>query len=413
MKSPIAANSPTTLPKSCQLSWHIETDFRCLEDVRDEWNSLLEQLSGFGFSSYEYCQVWWNHYSDSRRLRVFIFRIDSELVGIVPLLMEQVSLGPVSIKVAKLLASDHVFSICSPPITPEHTKQIVSVVAKEIIDRCNCDLLCFSPLCEVDDLSRTKISEIGNASSTGHILENRVLKVQTFFRIPDSFNDYLKSLSKNGKRNCQRYWTQLCEKYHIEEETCKDCNSVKGGFEEFWRMHTAQWERQGKLGHFGDWPGSLEFHRELVASQAEMGNCRLYRIIADGQVISSRYGFRFGEHMHTLLSARLIGEQWDRLGIGRIGVVRMIKAAIEEGIRTLEEGPTHYPYKLSLGAMECNSRSLLITSSRSSARWRVNIFKYMAAALDKLYYRIYFSRIAPLLPWKPKPLWRLWIRSRL
>ena len=52
MKSPIAATTLKTFPESCQLSWHIETEFECLVDVRDEWNLLLEQLGGFGFSSF-------------------------------------------------------------------------------------------------------------------------------------------------------------------------------------------------------------------------------------------------------------------------------------------------------------------------------------------------------------------------
>lgn len=395
------------------LTWRIETDLDQLESMRDQWDALVARHGGYGFASYDYCRTWWKHYSDARRLLVFLFHVNDELVGIVPIFHERLRLGPVRVRVAKLLASDHVYALCDPPIAREHATQIIEIVAGEVFDKHHCDALCLSPLCSSNGSSELATEILDSSSRLIRRAHNRVASVHTILTLPESFDEYLESLGRKSRYNYKRYWRRLCERFEIDEEVRSDPDRVEEAFEEFWRMHRTQWADKGKLGHFGDWPGSLEFHRELVASQAEMGNCRLYRITADGQVISSRYGFRFGEHLHSLLPARLVGEQWDRFGIGQISAVRMIKAAIEEGIRTIEAGPGHYPYKLTLGAMECNSQSILITASGSSARWRVSMFECMASVLDKLYYRIYFSRIAPLLPWKPRPLWRLWIRSKL
>ncbi len=46
-------------------------------------------------------------------------------------------------------------------------------------------------------------------------------------------------------------------------------------------------------------------------------------------------------------------------------------------------------------------------------RLRASLFASLSRLLHLCYYRIWFSRLAPRLPFKRRPLWKLWIRTRL
>ena len=143
------------------------------------------------------------------------------------------------------------------------------------------------------------------------------------------------------------------------------------------------------------------------------GRLRLVRLRVDGKVVSYQLCFAFGDWYYWRLPARVVGEEWDLLGLGRIGLVQLIEVALGEGIRHIEAGAGRYEYKVRHGAEEHLLRSLLVVSTRSGSRLRSSLFARLARALHLFYYRGWFARVAPRLPLPRRPLWRSWIRSRL
>ena len=145
---------------------------------------------------------------------------------------------------------------------------------------------------------------------------------------------------------------------------------------------------------------------------APLGRVRLVRLWANDQVVSYQYCLTFGDRLYWRLPARLVGEQWDRFGMGRLGLVKMIEAAIGEGIHWIEGGPGHYDYKAQLGGQEVPLVSQVIVANSRKSRWRWKLFQKAARLLHLCYYRIWFGRIAPRLPLPRRRLWKIWIRSR-
>ncbi len=96
-----------------------------------------------------------------------------------------------------------------------------------------------------------------------------------------------------------------------------------------------------------------------------------------------------------------------------MSVVHRIEQAISSGVRRVEDGPAHYEYKRRLGAAEYSLESVLIVADRWWPVLKVRCFCRFSDLLHLAYYRIWFSRIAPRVPWLKRPLWRLWMRSRL
>jgi hypothetical protein len=178
-------------------------------------------------------------------------------------------------------------------------------------------------------------------------------------------------------------------------------------------MHKLQWQAEGKLGHFGDWPKAASFNRELVRVLSGRGQVKLYRFIVDSAVASYQYGFVFGDGLFWRLPARAVGTQWDRFGLGRIGLLKMFETAIPQGVRRVEAGIGHYDYKVQLGGRECPVESLLVTANRASSRFRAGLSAMLSTVLDLVYYKIWFQRVACRIHLRRRPLWSFWIRSKI
>ena len=184
-------------------------------------------------------------------------------------------------------------------------------------------------------------------------------------------------------------------------------------FLRFSDLHRRQWENEGKLGHFGDWPRSEEFNRDLARSHGSLGRFRMYRLLADGEPVSLQYCFVFGGTNYWRLPARIVSDDLDRLSLGQLGLMQMIESCIQEGVTRMEAGQGHYAYKLHLGGREYQLHSLVAVAPRLGVRIRSGLFFALSYTLNLFYYRIWFIRVAPRVKWLRRPLWRVWIRSRM
>lgn len=409
----VIGRRPIGTPDTASLTWQVYSSFDQLRIMRREWDCFVEKLDGNIYSSFDWCRVWWQYYGANRDLLVFVFRAGQELVGVVPMFVEGVSLGPVFLRVAKLLVSDHTLALCDPPVRTEYARKVFETLLEGLMCDYGCDAVAFRPLSGFCNTVQVLREIFDQRSDLGEIARSEMIGSNTMFELPERFEDYLAGLKSGDRRNYQRRYRLLTKSFDLLEEVVRDPTEAEREFDNFTDIHRLQWKSEGKLGHFWDWPKGKAFHLELVRSQARLGRLRLYCLRANGEVISSQYGYVFGHSLHWYLSARATGTQWKRFGLGRIGLAKTVESAIGEGIRRIEAGCGHYPYKLAMGGRECALRSMLIVAPGMSSWLRQRLFCLGANALNLLYYRIFFSRVAPLLPWRQRPLWRTWIRSRL
>jgi CelD/BcsL family acetyltransferase involved in cellulose biosynthesis len=204
---------------------------------------------------------------------------------------------------------------------------------------------------------------------------------------------------------------QLSKAHRTSFDVVSESGKVEKEFEDFRVAHEAQWQAEGKLGHFGDWPNATAFNRDLVRVLGASGLVRFYQIRADDQVVSSQYCFSHGETNYWRLPARVGGEKWDRLSFGRMGLAKMITASIAEGHRVIEGGRGHYGYKIQMGGHEVPLRMVQFVRRGLLVSARVRLFKLSANLLNIAYYKVLFIRLAPKVPALRRPLAKLWIRS--
>lgn len=263
------------------------------------------------------------------------------------------------------------------------------------------------PVARLDELLAIGQSESSLVQSAECLGE----ECNVFFNLPDSFGEYVAGLAKKPRSNFNRASAQLARVHRVTSDVISSAAGVRAEFGDFCRLHDAQWRTAGKLGHFGDWPRAYEFNRDLVRALGDQGLVRFYRILAGDQVVSSQFAFVFGDCIYWRLPARLCGPEWDKYGLGALGLVRKIEGSISEGLKTIDAGRGYYPYKLHYGGREYPLRTVQFVRRGPGVSARVRYFRLLASLLDVAYYKVIFSRLAPRIPVLQRPLWPLWIRS--
>jgi CelD/BcsL family acetyltransferase involved in cellulose biosynthesis len=234
----------------------------------------------------------------------------------------------------------------------------------------------------------------------------------TVFRLPESFDEYLAEIGPMPRRDHRRSIRQLNKTQEISYRTVSGDEAISY-FDRFAELHAAHWQAEGKLGHFGDWPASADFTRDLIARMAASGRARFYEIARDGQVLAIEQCFVLGDRCYWRLPARDPDPELRKAGLGRTSAAELFRVIIEDGQTIVEAGPGHYEYKMRLGGEEHPLRRILIAGPSASSRWRTALLLRWADLLHLVYYRGWFLKLAPRLKLKRRPLWRRWIRARV
>ena len=404
---------PRRHPAPRRLSCEVARSLEAVRHLQPEWDRLVESL-GCGVSlSYDWCRVWWDHYAGQREARVFLFRSGDELVSVLPTYIDRVWIGPLSVRVARIMGSEFTQAICDLPVGASWARVVFDRLLEQLICDDRCDAIAFGPFPDACDRISALRAAAGGRPDLVSILRDRAVTRHATIALPDTFDEYLKSLAKKQRSNIRRGWKRLTADFNVTVDLITDEAEALDELDDLVRMHGKQWQRRGRLGHFGDWPNAVPFNRSLVTAMSGQGRVRFLRVRADGRVIARQYGLVFGDTCHWRLPARATEPRWNPYGLGCLSLSGLIEHLIHEGVRTIDAGVGHYDYKLRLGGMEQPIRSILVAANRAGVRRRLRVFCLLADTLDRAYYRLWFCRIAPHLPGRRRPLSKTWIRSRL
>jgi CelD/BcsL family acetyltransferase involved in cellulose biosynthesis len=393
-----------------ELSCRVETSFEALEPFRHTWDEAVVRLGGSIYMSYDWSRIWWEFYGDGKELRIFIFTHGQETVGILPLYIDSLGCWPLRLKVARLVGANIPPKVFNPPIHPTWAEAAFGVVLTRLFEKESVDLLSYGPVSELHH--PTELLQRACEKRQGNVTQRTIAgEVHSTFLLPPSLEEYFEGLSK-AERKKRKYELRLLQK---ECSVLVDVvsNPVETGpeFERFAEQHTAQWQAEGKTGHFGAWPKGKEFNAALVKAQAALGRVRFVRIIANRQVLSNQYVFAFGDAFFWELPARALGRQWERLSLGPAGLISTIESAIQEGKKQVEGGLGHYDYKVKMGAQEHAVRRVHVVANRAGSRVRRTLFGAIRFCVLYGYHKLWYRRIAPHLPApEERPQWNFWLR---
>ena len=395
------------------LSCQVIESFEAAALLQEHWDQFIADTGGDLYMTWDWCHLWWQQYGAGRTLRIVLLREGDHLVGIAPMFVERVWLGPVWLKIARVIGSDSSLTLCNPPVRSGSAGAVFTRILRQFIEEEGCDAVGFGPLAGTYPILGSLREAAAGHPQSWNVARDRAIGVHITFDLPDSFDAYISGLGKSQRGNYRRQMRMLEADHKVDVQMISDPAQGLAEFDAFCQLHEAQWALQGKLGHFGDWPHAIEFNKALVKRMGELGYLRIIRTRADEKVISYHYGYAYQGCWYWRLPARVSGPEWDKLGLGNLSMVQKFAKLISQGVRRVESGIGHYDYKVQWGGQEHPLHSLLVVANRSGSRLRCRLFFKLADALHLLYYRIWFLRVAPKLPLKRRPLWRLWIRSRI
>ena len=393
----------------------VYNNFEELQSVQQEWDDFIEENGGDIFLTYDWCRVWWKYYGENRDLKVFVFRDGKKLVGIIPMFFERIWLGPIAVRVGKIVGSDFTLSQFSIPIDSSYMRALVEKFC-EGLSEISWDIIhigSIAGLYKDSTMLKETLAEFFGGTSTVLVKKKNV---QTYFQLAGGWDTYLSNLSKKDRGNIKRSYRCIekivgCESESVHSDFV-DADHLGEVFKEFVEMHQLHWHGTGKAGHFGDWPDARMFHLELAGVQQKRGRLRLLKIHIDGHCIGYEYCYKVADNYFEILNARSGSTLLKHVSLGKILFGELVKKAMGERVQYIDSMRGKYEHKLRLGGSLFPIENFYITRRKTFVVIRVAAFRFLARFINLCYYRIWFTRIAPKFPFNRRSLWRMWIKSK-
>ena len=388
--------------------------FEQISDIRQEWDHFVEFLGCEIFLSYDWCRIWWKYYGDGRDLSIFVFRVSGRIVGIIPLFLENIQLGLLSVRVAKIVGSDFTLSQFSIPVKTDYMTPVLKAFSLSMMEL-KWDVFYLGPIAGMyRDFERLTESFAQCLPETSHVVAGRQ-NVQTYFEIDGDFDKYISGLNKKERSNIRRSYKGIDNCLPELSQPLESCFAQKSNLDEYFTgfvsLHQSHWKKLGKAGHFGDWPCAEEFHRELAEINQDLGRLRLLKVSKGDKCFGYEYSYKIGQKYYQLLNACSDEEISNDISFGRINFCELIKKAIEDKINLIDSMRGKYEHKLRLGGKLVPMEALYIIQGSAPAKLKASLLQATARVINFCYYKLWYCRIAPKLSLARKPLWKTWIRT--
>ena len=386
-----------------------------LEEMQSQWDEFVESLGYEIFNTYDWCRIWWKYYGGGSTLRIFIFYYKEKIVGLLPTYIEKVRIGPVAMKIARIVGTTATLAEISPPISQNYISQVLGQWLEHLYSEFKPDLICVGPLSGTYDRMEQLASGCAAWGNHRYVAEKRETAVQTIFRLGADLDEYLASLSGKERHEVNRHCRNILKVVHDNDARliCDfvSASDLPGNFDDFVRMHNVHWQQLGQSGHFNDWPNSKEFHREMAEIQMKRGRLRLLKVCAGSFCAGYEYAYKFSRTYTHFLNSRASSPELERVSVGKVGFCELVRKAITEGVNLINSLRGRYEYKLRMGGVLVPIYTILIFRKGLFANLRVCMFRCLSHLVHLCYYRVWFCRVIPQLRLRRRPLWNLWIRT--
>jgi CelD/BcsL family acetyltransferase involved in cellulose biosynthesis len=378
--------------------------------LESEWQDLAERTDAEVYLRPAWLRIWWDHFGSDRELGCLAIRKGGRLAGLLPFCIERLRIGPLVLRFARLAGTDPHCMILQLPLEDKVAEVALLHAVGHLTGPLGCDAVSFTP---VSDLaSHLPLLRQMSKEMQSIVLHEAPEGQHVVFDLPDDFKAWLSGLSKKRRSQFARDMRNLQDRYEMRGAIVVPDGATFAGFAGF---HDQQWQALDRGGHFTDWPGSLAFYSDLADRPAKEPPMRLFELFGTTGPLATQFALVAGRIAHWRLPARTLDPEAERLSIGKVGLVLMVQELIGAGVTAIEAGRGDYDYKLSYGGRNVPVQRLLFYPAKQV--WRARLLLAWSDLLHLLYYRIWFLRLAPRMRrWfglRPRPLWWLWIKSRV
>src|SRR5688500_3354490 len=225
----------------------------CFDSLADcgvgetEWDDFHIRQRAEIFHSYLWVRTWLATYGAGRTLRLFIIRRGDALAGTLPLFYEDHWWFASGSRVAKQVCADFGIASLSLPIEPDALATALEAVLNHLFRVDSCHAVQFG-----SSIGQPEIRDIlGDIARRNGFPppEESPSGTSSQLSLPDSFEAYLASLSRNHRQNFRRTWNRLTREFQCSVEVISDEAEAAAVFGDFVEMHAQQWQARGEGGH--------------------------------------------------------------------------------------------------------------------------------------------------------------------
>lgn len=382
------------------LEHRVYGSFQEISHLKNQWNDLALR-TGDILCTYDWCEVWWQHFGPGRRLEIHTLHSGPQLVAVLPLFRETVRPGGVWLRTVRVVGCDYTINTVGLAVEPTHAETFIQIVVDTLSRTQAWDILQIAALRSYNVVTEPMAAACSRHPDIQATIIGRQDNWCTLFHLPRTYDEFLGSLPSKTRSEIQRRERQLGDKHTVEIEAVSDPQRVMPVMDLLVKMHQQRWTGRGQPGQFGGAGDVEQFHRDMAQRLQPTGQLLLLVLKADGHVLSVTYGYRFGQRLHALFGSHCYDEQWQRFGLGRIMYCHLIRYAIDQGVSVLEDGRGVFEHKLSLGGRLHGERSLTLVHRGWSTRLRFWAALHTAYIIHVLYSRVWVDMIAPRLRVRP------------
>lgn len=298
-------------------------------NIISEWQELFAGASVSPFLSWEWMSVWFENFGGDRDPAIFTVYRDEELIGILPMLFEKISVFGQRVHRITMMGdraggADYLDIIARP----ENRAEALAAVLEHL--RSDADLMQFASL--------------PGESPTISLLENYCLDsgrnyrysisaagVCPYIELTDGWDAVLRQSKRSS--NFKRRLKQIEKMPDFEYRSVTSVAETSGAFERFLYLHEKRWESSGGSELTGH-RRLISFQRQLVDKLSQAGLIRFDELWLDGKCRGSVYGLDNGETFYYYNSG--YDTEYSGLSVGLVLLGLSIRSAVERGNTTYD-----------------------------------------------------------------------------
>jgi CelD/BcsL family acetyltransferase involved in cellulose biosynthesis len=303
----------------------------------DPWRKLA---GGAPMRSPEWLLSWWEDYAtpDDELYILLIHEPKGSLVGLAPLYLQGVG----SSKTFRLLGSG---DACTTHTTWLSAAGWETRVGKEVARfLLECETNWKRLVFESVDVDATAVhSTVNCLAENGCLRHSRRINNCWRIHLPDTWEDYLQSLSRSLRKRCRKLQRQFFDSGKIRVRQVESEADLRKGFDVLLKLHAARWGNNKKpLGVFED-QRFRNFHKKVSRKFLARDKLRLAWLECHGDPIAVEYQFVGPKAVYAYQAG--IDLEMNEYAPGKLTMMAAIQYSIEQGFKYLDLLRGDEPYK--------------------------------------------------------------------
>jgi CelD/BcsL family acetyltransferase involved in cellulose biosynthesis len=311
-----------------------------LAELEKPWKALAAASERATiFQTWEWSAAWWRHNKRGKTLFVLVCQDEQgRVIGLAPLFR---SVG--TLQLIGTGGSDYLDFLTLPGVE-EAVAQGIGAWLQENRSR----------------WLWADLQQVAPGGAAASLPAATILQGETcpFLPLPESYESFLKTLSKKHRQNIG-YYERSMAKTHALERRVATSTTLPQDMEAFFSLHQLRWRGRWMPGAFAS-SAARALHTDAAASLLESGNLRLHTLWLDGKAVAAIYCFHKGTTTYYYLGG--FDPALAKLSPGTVLTAKAIQYAIEQdGATTFDFLRGDEGYKYRWGAQDRYNQRVSLT----------------------------------------------------